>query len=267
MSLWKTGDLPMIRRFVPTLCLSIAAWLISFVRFLYYVDPISGFDNGPGIAVSWIAVFALAAAAVITGCVTIRGIDVTAEMKLSRACGVFFLLGGVAYIISAMLLSTKGMESMAAYIISVVSRLFAVLAAAAAGASGIALMRGLTVIKYAYLNFTVPLFAIARVLHLYVSGLLNSADTVKAMTFASAIVTALASLRVFRFILTREGYASSARASVIALAVCLALGCPSILPMGIRGFGGFAFGNLGDVLISSGCFICISSVFEKERKK
>lgn len=255
----------MMRRFIPTLCLSIAAWAISFIRFLLYVDPVSGFDNGPGITVSWIAVFALAAASVITGCVTIRGIDETAEMKISRASGVFFALCGVSYIISAMLLDTKGLESNAAVIISVVSRLFAVLAAAAAAASGIALIRDMTVIKYAYLNFTIPLYCVTRILHLYVSGLLNSADTVKIMTFASAFAAALASLRVLRFILTRENYASSARAAVLALAVCLALGCPSILPMGIRGFGGFAFGNLGDVLLAAGCFTCVSSVFEKEK--
>lgn len=257
----------MMRRFVPTLCLAIAAWAISFVRFLYYVDPVSGFDNGPWKVISWLTVIALAAASVFFGCVTIRSIEETAEMRLSRFFGVFFVLGGVAYIISAMLLNTANLESNAAVIISVVSRLFAVLAAVASTLSGIALMRGLTVIKYAYLNFSIPLFAVARVLHLYVSGLLNSADMVKAMTFSSAIAVALASLRVCRFILTHESYASSARAAVVALAVCLALGSPSILPMGIRGFGGFAFGNLGDVLLAIGCFTCVSSVLEKEINK
>ncbi len=241
-----------IKQFWPCMLTSAAAFAISAVRCFLWVDPQTGYDGGPASAVFWCAVLALCAATAAFAAITVRRREPEARPP-KKAGGIFACIGGALYIVSAAAGASAGPVggSKAALWTGRAGLLLSLAAGLALVVCGASLVRSKPIGGYAAALLTVPVLASVRTAHSFLSSIINGADTVRVLSLAVCLVSALCTVKIVFAVSVDSIGGSLGPAVVFALfsLSCAAAALPAVPLMCMRGGVSAGAAALGDVAL------------------
>ena len=205
----------------------VLAAVISAVRSVWFVDPVTGYDNGTMPRLWWTVAVLLCA---VTTALLYRADRPPGRPAGKRTGGCFGVAGALCLVGGGALLAHPPVDPGP---LPNAMRL-------AAGVSGLAsglvlallcwrLIHGRDVHGLAGLMLAVPLFSVLRAFYLFTSSLLNPSDVVRTLTLFSALAAGYAVVRVFSRLAPGEPEGTTrgtTAATALALCLCVALALP-----------------------------------------